>query len=88
MLFYTLLALSLEPRARVSRVYLREPLLTLLRAPYRYKLSRHQITLARQRLVLELPLSGSRLSGLWGSALLTPAWARLCWSGRSSEWLD
>ena len=61
----------------------------VLRAPYRYKLSRHQLSLARQRLLLTLstPEAQARDLGALGSALLTPAWVRLRRGGCVSEWL-
>lgn len=90
LLFYTLLALSLAPGARIRRVRLREPLFVVLRAPYRYKLAKHELSLSRQRLLVSLDLGHglgpARLSSL-GSALLSPSWVRVARFGSQAEWL-
>lgn len=54
LLFCALVVLSLVGGSKIRRVSLREPLLVILRAPYRYKLSRHQFSVSRQRFVVGL----------------------------------
>ena len=89
--FFLMLCLGTDSGMSVRRVLLRESLLVLLRAPYRYKLARHQLSLSRQRIILDFE-AGPSLSlpedlASLGTALLSLAWVRTRAKGRSKKWL-
>ena len=92
LLFYSLLLSSLLGCKGLATRGLRSPLYTITRAPYRYKLSRHQLTLARSRLSLSLswPQGGALVSlallSSLGALMLSLSQVRFRFCARATEW--
>lgn len=91
LLFYVLLASSLEPGLSISRARFKKSLLVLLRAPYRHKLAKKQLVFSRQRLLIDLGALGSLLSAQelvkLSPGSVSISWMSLCRSGRATKWL-
>lgn len=91
-LFYSLLLSSLLRGSSLDIGRARRPLMVITRAPYRFKLSRHQLTLSRSLLCFSFiwPKGGpalelSSLSSL-GALLLTMATISVSRKGLLEEW--